>query len=256
VTVVTLAQDFLSMASRLQCFEPSFSTKLAIFILLSIFSTTCRYSVAVEGFQCRMSQSLGSQENSAGRAMLSATGRATMRVVSYNVLSSHLSSPSHFISCDPKHLAAENRLPKVKAKLNSEIASEAGSSRPIICLQEISQSWEGPLHVFFASHNYHFITGLYGRKFNNYMGIGIAYPCDKYDLLDADIARLSDYREGGWPRPSPEEQEANKDDIITALFKTGYGMFSSMVLSPAKSILGIKAARPVSHFMWSCLRHI
>ena len=46
--------------------------------------------------------------------------------------------------------------------------------------QEVSTSWAGPLHTFFASHNYHLITGLYGDKNSGYMGVALALPVLKY----------------------------------------------------------------------------
>ena len=118
-----------------------------------------------------------------------------IRVASYNVLSSALASPSHFTSCQASDLAFSQRLPRVLTKLEEEV-----DQRAIICLQEISHDFTGPLHVFFAKRNYHFITGLYGKKFNNYMGVGLAFPLDKFEAQMIDVSTLSDKRKGGWPR--------------------------------------------------------
>lgn len=86
------------------------------------------------------------------------------RVVSYNVLSSHLASPSHFSTLDPQHLDAAIRLPKILTKLDQEISSNDEAT--IFCLQEVSYQWAGKLHAFFANRGYHVITGLYGKQFN------------------------------------------------------------------------------------------
>ena len=117
------------------------------------------------------------------------------KVVSYNVLSSHLCEPSHFRSCDPGHLDPANRLEKVKAKLLGEMAEGA-----LISLQEVSMTWAGPLHALFQQRGWHFVSHLYGGKHSNYMGVGIAVPPD-YEVLESSIARLSDTKR--WPRAPP-----------------------------------------------------
>eukprot|EP01038_Epipyxis_sp_PR26KG_P008906 gene8906-12010_t len=110
-----------------------------------------------------------------------------VKITSYNVLSSHLSSPTHFLNCKPEFLDPKYRLNKVKEKLEKEI-----SSNSVICLQEISHSWGSALHPLFAANNYHFVTGFYGSKFNGYMGIGVAIPLSKYEIVDVDITRVAD----------------------------------------------------------------
>lgn len=127
------------------------------------------------------------------------TAAFAVRVVSYNVLSSQLASPSHYTTLDPAHLEASNRLPLVLKKLEAEISEKPKS---ILCLQEVSQEWAGELHTWFANKGFHMITGLYGRKFNGYMGVAIAYPTSIYETVSVDISRLSDKRY--WPR-APKE---------------------------------------------------
>jgi len=146
-------------------------------------------------------------------AMSISSGGATktgVRIVSYNVLSSHLASPSYFTHCDPDTLKASERLPKVLSKFEDEM-----ESKPIFCLQEVSYDWAGELHTFFANRNYHFITGLYGRKFNGYMGIALAYPTDRYETVATDVVRLSD--KGRWPR-APKSAEPSLAIKATTFF--------------------------------------
>lgn len=76
---------------------------------------------------------------------------------------------------------------KLKQKLDVEVAKDA-----IICLQEVSLTCAGVLHSYFASKGYHFVTGLYGNKFNGYMGVGVAVPLDKYSIEGVDITRVAD----------------------------------------------------------------
>ena len=107
------------------------------------------------------------------------------RIASYNVLSNHLASSSYFIYCTPEYLDSEYRFNGLRAKLEREI-----SEKSIVCLQEVSHQWAGRLHAFFASKNYYFVTGLYGNKFNGYMGVGVAVPLDRYELIDVDITKI------------------------------------------------------------------
>jgi hypothetical protein len=47
---------------------------------------------------------------------------------------------------------------------------------------------------------------LYGKKFNGYMGVGVAYPNEYFDTVHVDICRLSDERVDGWPRVEEEDE--------------------------------------------------
>lgn len=126
--------------------------------------------------------------------MLRSPSAFAIRVVSYNVLSSHLASPTHFTTLDPVHLEASTRLSLIFKKLD-----EAIGDNTIVCLQEVSHDWASAFHTWFANRGYHLVTGLYGKKSNGYMGVAVAYPNQVYETLDMDIARLSDKRIGGWP---------------------------------------------------------
>ena len=118
---------------------------------------------------------------------------AVLRATTYNVLSSHLADPTHFVACDPNNLDGAIRLERVKRKLEPE-----ASKRAVIGLQEVSMTWSGPLHAFFAERGYHVVSHLYGKRFNDYMGVMLAVPMDVYELARADVRRLADY--GKWPR--------------------------------------------------------
>jgi mRNA deadenylase 3'-5' endonuclease subunit Ccr4 len=118
-----------------------------------------------------------------------------VRVVSYNVLSSHLASTYQFPTLNKNHLLAKNRLPCVLQKLDEEVDRNA-----VICLQEVSHDWAGEFHKYFANKSYHVITGLYGKKFNGYMGCLIAWPTGALNVENVDISRLSDKRKGRWPK--------------------------------------------------------
>lgn len=109
------------------------------------------------------------------------------RITSYNVLSSHLSAANYFRACSPEYLDPAYRYNALERKLTQEVDSDA-----VVCLQEVSHAWAGRLHTFFSKRNYHFITGLYGNKFNGYMGVGMAVPLKKFDITSVDITRIAD----------------------------------------------------------------
>ena len=111
----------------------------------------------------------------------------SMKFTSYNVLSNHLSEASHFQACKPEFLDPVYRLKLLKEKLDAEVKDDA-----VICLQEVSHKWAGVLHGYFAARGYHMVTGLYGGKFNGYMGVAVAVPTSKYDIVDVDITRIAD----------------------------------------------------------------
>lgn len=121
------------------------------------------------------------------------------RVVSYNLLSSHLASPAHFKWCKPEDLDVPTRLNRLQNKIQSEIKQGA-----IINLQEVSHTWAGPLHAQFQQKGYHMVTALHGSKFSDYMGVGIAWP-SSYECLDAKIKRVSDTTTD-WPKIIQKKQ--------------------------------------------------
>jgi len=122
----------------------------------------------------------------------------SIRVVTYNVLSSHLARESHYPLLNPNHLAAHQRFPVVMKKLENEISTNTNTN-VIFCLQELSYDWAGKLHAFFANKGYHFVTGHYGKKFNGYMGVALAWPITSLETIDVNICRLADT--GSWPAP-------------------------------------------------------
>jgi len=154
----------------------------------------------------------------------------------YNVLSSHLAAPDYFTACQPCHLDPTNRLPKVLSKLENEIQ---GNTKTIFCLQEVSHDWAGKFHTFFVNRGYHVISGLYGKRFNGYMGIILAYSSNVYETLDVDISRLSDKRVGGWPRPVVEELEEvpEKDGLFQKVIQTGTQLVRSFLWNPTRKLL-------------------
>ena len=114
-------------------------------------------------------------------------------VVSYNVLSPALGGAKHYYTCKEEDMDADTRFARVVAKIERQIEDGHG----VICLQEVSQSWSGPLHTYFANRGFHFVFASYGSAFSNYMGNAIVYDTARYEAEKIEIQRVSDtYR--GW----------------------------------------------------------
>jgi exonuclease III len=126
-------------------------------------------------------------------------------------------------------LEASNRLPLVFNKLEEAMNTDQ-QKNAIVCLQEVSYDWAGAFHTWFANRGYHLVTGLYGKKFNGYMGVAIAYPTEPYDTVDVDISRLSDKRVDGWPReeePSLPAKLVNKVNSLVVLPLRAVGLMET-----------------------------
>ena len=157
-----------------------------------------------------------------------------VRVATYNVLSSHLSEPEYYSTLNPEHLNPTNRLSSVLQKIDAELEKSS-----IVCLQEVSHDWAGKFHAHFSNQGYHLVTGLYGKKFNGYMGVAVAFKTADYKVLNVDISRLADKREEGWPR-KPEEKDRN---AVTKFASNLYG-FGTTTTRSFLALFGLVEAKP------------
>eukprot|EP00466_Bigelowiella_natans_P005072 jgi/Bigna1/71570/fgenesh1_pg.16_\ len=114
-----------------------------------------------------------------------------VRVATYNLLNPMLATESAMPECGKESLNPRRRLERILRKLSTETAK-----RSVICLQEISLRWAGPLHSFFQQRDYHLVLGQIvsfdGHSMDDYMGSGIAVPNDQFLVERAKIFRLSD----------------------------------------------------------------
>jgi endonuclease/exonuclease/phosphatase (EEP) superfamily protein YafD len=124
-----------------------------------------------------------------------------INIVSYNVLSSHLSSPNSFPRNNPEDLKPSNRLYKLKLILKQYINTQS----PIFLLQEVSISWSEELQVFFHQENYTFIVSNYGNYYTGHMGVAIAFS-NVYRLLK--VANRPITSSLAWPPVKAEEDWA------------------------------------------------
>ncbi|CAE8679490.1 unnamed protein product, partial [Polarella glacialis] len=91
---------------------------------------------------------------------------------------------------------------------------------------ECSIRWSGHLHTFFQQRGYHFVTSHYGLQFDGYMGIGIAFPSRKFELLATSMQRVSEGK--AWDRERRPEVPPGKKLLTTLLDFAGY--FASPLL--------------------------
>ncbi|KAL1496784.1 hypothetical protein AB1Y20_014372 [Prymnesium parvum] len=126
------------------------------------------------------------------------------RVVSYNLLSSSLAPPSHFVACSPSDLLASTRLRRIEALLSQQ--TDAGA---LVCLQELSAEWVGALTPFFERKGYTFVTAAYGRQFDGYMGVGLAWPAERFESVTVELARAAETKE--WPAAEGEGEKGGRE---------------------------------------------
>jgi len=127
------------------------------------------------------------------RVMCAVPPPAFVRIVSFNVLSSSLCEPDHYIACKPGDLDPPVRLARLKEQLEPHMSVGA-----VICLQEVSTLWVGELVPFFESRGYTIVTGNYGNKFNGYMGVSLAWPTARFTSEKVGVTRCADTKL--WPK--------------------------------------------------------
>lgn len=101
-------------------------------------------------------------------------------VITYNVLSSDLTTQEDYPSYSPDVLHEDLRYKRLLGRLDAEIRD---NDSPIFCLQEVSETWDCGLYAFFEERDYTFLSRLYGWHGNGYMGVAIAFPKKKYDMI-------------------------------------------------------------------------
>lgn len=116
----------------------------------------------------------------------------TVRLVTYNLLSTALCTPEAYPHCEPDALAPEARVPAVLARIGAWC-----DQRAILCLQEVSRDWADALLPVLASRGYQHASAHYGHPDNGYMGVLTAWPAcaesgSEFKLLAVSSQRLTD----------------------------------------------------------------
>jgi len=104
------------------------------------------------------------------------------------------------------------RLPRVLSKIKQEMDLDS-----VICLQEVSHLWQGKFLELFSQHDYIYVHSAYGGSFNGYMGVGIAYPKNLYDMEKCHIQRIADTKSGGYTQ--------NTTVAVHSIFETVFNWF-------------------------------
>ena len=155
-----------------------------------------------------------------------------MRVVSYNILCSTLAPADRFCHCNPEDLAAPTRLERIFRQLDAEV--ERGA---VVCLQEVGRGWAGELHKYFADKGFYFVHSGYGEAFNDYMGVGIAFPHSRFKLVDTAIKRVSESKP--WPKEQkPEPRDSSATALAAKPFAVVSALLSAFLASPARALFG------------------
>eukprot|EP00924_Labyrinthula_sp_SR-Ha-C_P015985 snap_masked-scaffold_4-processed-gene-15.16-mRNA-1 protein AED:1.00 eAED:1.00 QI:0/-1/0/0/-1/1/1/0/373 len=159
--------------------------------------------------------------------------RVRISYITYNVLSSHFSSPKQHVNAKAEDLNPETRLQKLLTVLEKNIEDRINC---IFCLQEVSELWSSKLSVFFEKLNYFCYSRNYAGDRSGFMGVLIAFPREAFSLEDFSSKRVSDTV--FWP-----DEEEFDDKFLKS--------YSDKTL---KSIL--KAKRRYNSCLWVRLRCI
>ena len=157
--------------------------------------------------------------SSPSRQLSAPAANPKVRVATYNVLSDSLCRASHYVHSSADALDNAKRFERVKAKLVEEM--QQGS---VVCLQEISRKWGAKLVPFFEKHGYAYAGVNYGGKFNGYMGNYVAWPRDRYEVVDTDICRISDTV--NWIQESKPGQTTTPQLAASSVKSKASGMLS------------------------------
>ena len=157
---------------------------------------------------CVGQRAYATTEAAAAAAAAAAGSGTDVGVVTYNILSPALAGEDHYYNACPTNLHGPTRLARVKAKLEGAIAEGR-----IICLQEVSLQWSGPLHVYFAKRGYHLVLAPYGSAFSDHMGVAVAWDASRYQAEDIEIVKVaSTYSE--WPKKEKKAEPGLLEKLL------------------------------------------
>ena len=111
-----------------------------------------------------------------------------MKIISYNLLSPSLCSPTEFVGYSPEVLDRNKRRDKIFIQLKEWVLE-----KNIFLLQEIPIHWKGNLEMFFEKNNYYFYLMNYGRKVNGFFGVATAIPKDLYEVHKVEYLHVGEF---------------------------------------------------------------
>lgn len=149
------------------------------------------------------------------------------RIVSYNILSSHLCEADHYIKCKPEDLDPPTRRKRVEALLTQHMDKQA-----VICLQEVSVQWVGELTPFFERAGYTFVTGNYGNAFNGYMGVALAWPTSRFTCEEMSVTKLADTKP--WPELAKKDKKKEEGSKVAKALGGAWASIRTLWAKPSK----------------------
>lgn len=154
---------------------------------------------------------------------------ARVHVCTWNLLSAHLCQPDYYEGYPPDHIDNEARLGLVLARLREEI----DSSRPVICLQEVSSKWRDDIETLFAEKNYRFFMTNYPEARSGALGVAIAVPVALFEIRAVKYRNIAKTKQDA-PAAPAQAQSENLSRLPTEFMS---GIFSA-ALSRMYSFVG------------------
>lgn len=158
----------------------------------------------------------------------------TVRIVSYNLLVPIFADqPHYYTKTQREFLQTDYRWNLIQAHLEQEIVHHENT---ILCLQEVSLSMLPKLDLFLRQLNYSFFHDLYGGRYGDYMGVGIAVPV-AMQLNSISYIKIGDHIR------SISKRRENQTNIF---FTWGWNLYQfalSKFMEPARDPWEISMAR-------------
>jgi len=107
-------------------------------------------------------------------------------------------------------------------------------------LEEVSLAWYPKFKVFFQNHGYDFLCTNYGSEHSNYMGVALAFPTKKFEIVDGEIFRASEsvkFKRVWEKRDDPSARKRCWDIATSSLLALSAGalVFDQVVKSSQKN---------------------
>ena len=106
-----------------------------------------------------------------------------IRIVSYNILSTEYAGADYYVNTPPEHLQTSYRWGLLRTRLEAELKANS-----VVCLQEVTPTWDELLIPFFHHHGYTLVSG---PKADGKMGVSIAVPRD-LQVAETKIVKVGD----------------------------------------------------------------
>ncbi|CAF1273592.1 unnamed protein product [Adineta steineri] len=150
----------------------------------------------------------------------------TVRIVSYNLLVPIFADqPESFTKSQREFVKTDYRWNLIRAQLEQEITHHENT---IICLQELSLCMLPKLELFFHQLKYSFFNNLYGPRYSDYMGVGIAIP-DAIQLQSISYTKIGQHIRSV---SKPLKSQTNLFTWVWDLYQFALSKFIKLISDP------------------------